>query len=119
MRAAADVIDLFFLIPGGVGIVATAIAYGMFTNFGFFRHRWITVKWVLTLLLVTIGVGYMGVLIKKNAHYTAQVLATGSIDFSIYWSNIYPVTIAGIVQLILFLVVILLTVIKPKLRNAK
>ena len=38
------IVDKFFLIPGGVGIVITAIVYGLFTSWGFFKHNWITVK---------------------------------------------------------------------------
>ena len=53
------IVDEYFLIPGGIGIVVTAILYGTFTKWGFFKQRWITVKWILTVMLVAIGAGYM------------------------------------------------------------
>ncbi len=106
------VIDEFFLIPGGVGILLTAIAYGSFTKWGFFKRRWITVKWIVTFILVAIGAGYMGIIIKENMVYSLQLLHKGvSSDF--YWNNVYHVAIAGIVQLVLFVSVIVISVIKP------
>lgn len=49
------IVDEFFLIPGGVGIVITAIVYGAFTRRGFFKQKWLIVKWILTILLIIIG----------------------------------------------------------------
>lgn len=117
--AATDqlIIDEFFLIPGGIGIVVTAVAYGVFTGFGFFRQLWLKVKWALTVLLVAIGAGYMGVIVKENVRYAEQALANGNMDFSIYWSNVYSVAVAGIIQLVFFLIIILLSVTKPKKRT--
>ena len=42
------IVDEHFLIPGGIGIIVTAILYGTITKWGFFKQRWITVKWILT-----------------------------------------------------------------------
>ncbi len=39
------VIDKFFLIPGGIGIVLTALIYSIFTKWGFFKVKWVGVKW--------------------------------------------------------------------------
>ena len=68
------IVDEYFLIPGGIGIVVTAILYGTITKWGFFKHKWITVKWILTVLLIAI---------------------------------------AGIVQLIMFVYIITISVVKP------
>lgn len=106
------IIDELFLIPGGVGILITAIFYGLFTKWGFWKHTWLKVKWILTILLVIIGAGYMGVLIKENVQYVQLMLATGS-DPVKYWCNIQGVAIAGIVQLVGFLAIIIISVFKP------
>jgi uncharacterized membrane protein len=50
------VIDDTLVIPGAVCTVITAILYGVFTNWGFFKHKWIIVKWVLSLLIIIAGV---------------------------------------------------------------
>ena len=111
------IIDKCFLIPGGIGIVCTALLYELFTDFGAFRQRWVAVKWILTILLIGIGAGYMGVLVEETASYTAQALATGSINFRVYWHNVHCVAFAGIVQLTCFLLILFLSVCKPKLHR--
>lgn len=99
------VIDEFFLIPGGVGILLTAIGYGCFTKWGFFKRRWITVKWIVTFVLLAIGAGYMEIIIKENMAYSLQILHKGA-NWDFYWINVYHVAIAGIVQLVLFVSVL-------------
>lgn len=112
------IVDEFFLIPGGIGIVVTTIIYGMFTDWGFFKQRWLAVKWVLTILLVIIGAGYMGVTIKENVVYAQTLLSeNGSTD--VYWANVYNVAVAGIIQLIGFVFIVAISVFKPWKRNSK
>lgn len=106
------IVDEFFLIPGGVGILITAIIYGVFTGWGFFKHQWLTVKWILTILLVIIGAGYMGVTIKENVAY-AQNMLSENISPDVYWANVHHVAIAGIIQIIGFVYIVAISVIKP------
>lgn len=106
------VIDEFFLIPGGIGIIVTALAYGWLTKWGFFKHRWLTVKWILTFILVVIGAGYMGMTIKENMAYAVELL-DGNASVAKFWSNVHHVAIAGIVQLVLFVYVVFISVVKP------
>lgn len=79
---------------------------------GFFKHKWLTVKWVLTVLLVVLGAGYMGATIKENMIYAQSVL-TGNAETSSFLANIRNVAIAGIVQLIAFAYLIIISVVKP------
>lgn len=112
------IVDEFFLIPGGVGIVFTALIYGTFTRWGFFKQRWLAVKWILTILLVIIGAGYMGVTIKENVVYAKNMLSE-NISADVYWNNIYHVAAAGIIQLVGFVYIVAISVIKPwKKKNA-
>ena len=106
------VVDEYFLIPGGIGIVVTALIYGIFTGWGFFKQRWLMVKWILTILLVIIGAAYMGVTIKENVVYARNML-TVNLSTDLYWRNVYHVAIAGIIQLIGFIYIIAISVIKP------
>ncbi len=106
------IVDEFFLIPGGVGIVITAIVYGAFTRWGFFKQRWLTVKWILTILLIIIGAGYMGATIKENVVY-AQKMLSENISADVYWDNVYHVAVAGIIQLVGFIYIVAVSVIKP------
>ena len=106
-------IDIMFLIPGGIGIVITAIIYGCFTGFGFFKQKWQIEKWIYTTILIVIGAGYMGVILKEN-YFSILNESTTQFDITMYQDNIRNVAICGSVQLIMFIVVLYLSVFKPK-----
>lgn len=106
------IIDEFFLIPGGIGIVITAIIYAIFTKWGFWKHNWLKVKWVLTIILVLIGAGYMGVLIKENVAYIEGVMPTTEY-LAQYWINVRNIAVAGIIQMVGFLSIVVISVFKP------
>ena len=106
------IVDEYFLIPGGIGILATALLYGTLTKWGFFKQRWLAVKWILTILLVVLGAGYMGATIKENLAYAQKILMNNA-DASIFLVNVRSVAIAGIVQLIGFVYIIIISVVKP------
>lgn len=112
------VIDKFFLIPGGIGIVLTAFVYSIFTKWGFFKVKWVGVKWVLTVVLVLIGKVYMGVTIENNMDYAAMML-TEPLPLEPFLTNVRHVVIAGIVQLVGFAVILILSVWKPWTKSRK
>lgn len=51
-------LDNAVLIPGALILYVTAIIYGKKTNFGFFKYRWITAKWIISLVLTIVGTFY-------------------------------------------------------------
>lgn len=73
---------------------------------------------MLTIFLVVIGAGYMGVLIERNIEYSELILA-GNHPTEQYWENVYSVAIAGIIQLIAFLFVVIISVVKPWKKKSK
>ena len=75
-------------------------------------RRWLAVKWIVTLLLVVLGVGYMGVIIKENMAY-AQRLLSEDLAVGVFYDNVRNVAIAGIVQLAGFAYIIGISVVKP------
>ena len=106
------VIDKLFLIPGGFGIVLTSLAYSILTKWGFAKHRWILVKWTLTIFLVILGKAYMGVVLEQNFDYAGQILNAHA-STEPFFKNVHNVAVAGIVQLVGFGFVLILSVAKP------
>lgn len=51
-------IDDVLVIPGAILTVIIAVIYGTSTNWGFFKHRWITVKWIVSMLVILVGTFY-------------------------------------------------------------
>lgn len=55
-------IDLMvIIIPGGaIGSFLTGLLYSLFSNWGFFKHRWITIKWIITVSAILSGTFLLG-----------------------------------------------------------
>ena len=53
-------VDDFIIIPGAVGSLLTGLIYSLFTNWGWFKHNWIIVKWVINMTGVIFGTFWLG-----------------------------------------------------------
>ncbi|MBO9128790.1 DUF2269 family protein [Bacillus sp. 165] len=51
---------------GAVGTLFIGLLYGLFTNWGFFKHRWVTVKWILFMIQTFIGIFVVDKLMLVN-----------------------------------------------------
>ena len=107
-----EAIDMKILVPGAVGCLLTGIVYGVFTNWGFFKHKWLTVKWVLTLFMILFGTFYMGPLVKENV-LIGKAIIEGNGDVAQYWQNVMANAYAGLLQIVLLTVVTIVSVYKP------
>ncbi len=92
--------------------------YGIFTNWGFFKHKWLVLKWVLTIFMILFGTFYMGPLVKENVIIGKAVMEGGG-DTALYWHNVSANAVAGLLQLILLTVVTVVSVYKPWKRSDK
>lgn len=118
MAEILEAIDMKILVPGAVGCLLTGIVYGLFTTWGFFKHRWLTVKWVLTLFMILFGTFYMGPLVKENVVIGKAIMA-GSGNVEQYWQNVAGNAWAGLLQLALLTFVTVISVYKPWKRAPK
>ncbi len=117
MARILEIIDMKILVPGAVGCLFTGIVYGFFTNWGFFRHRWLTVKWVLTVFLILFGTFYTGPLIKENV-LLGKAIMEGCGDAVQYMKNVHANMAAGLMQVLLLLAITVISVYKPWKRSA-
>ncbi len=60
-------VDDFIVIPGAMGCLLTGLLYSSLTNWGWFRHRWITIKWVITVGGILFGTFFLGEWINSLA----------------------------------------------------
>ena len=61
-----ETVDMKILIPGAIVCLITGLLYSLLTPWGFFKYRWVAVKWILTILMIAQGTFFMGPLIKEN-----------------------------------------------------
>lgn len=112
MAAVLEAVDMDILVPGAVLCLLTGIVYGAFTNWGFFRHRWLTVKWVITLFSIIFGTFYMGPRVKDNVGIASEILSGGG-DAAAYWQNVADSTWSGALQLAMLAFIVVISVFKP------
>ncbi len=53
-------IDDFIIIPGANGVLLTGVVYSVFTGWGWFKRRWIIVKWGITIFGIIFGTFWLG-----------------------------------------------------------
>lgn len=53
-------VDDFIITPGALGSLLTGLIYSLKTNWGWFKHRWVTVKWCINLFGVVSGTFWLG-----------------------------------------------------------
>lgn len=68
---------------GAFGSFFTGLAYSLCTNRGFFRHKWIIIKWVSTIYLMLCGTFFLGPWSTEMLE-AAQSMGLGAIDDIVY-----------------------------------
>ena len=108
-----QIIDDYLIIPGALASFFIGIIYGVWTNWGFFKHRWITVKWILTLIQILFGTFVLGPWVNENVEI-ASGLRDAAMSDSTLLRNIEMSKIWGTAQVvILVLIFIVISVQKP------
>jgi uncharacterized membrane protein len=106
------IIDDYFIIPGALGSLITGLIYSIGTNWGFFKHTWITVKWIMTILQIAFGTFVLGPFVDNNVPLTDR-LRDAALTDSVVLNNILTTQIWGTVQLSLLLLMVIISVQKP------
>jgi uncharacterized membrane protein len=70
--ATMDFIDIYIIIPGAMGVLATGLLYSIWTNWGWFKHNWITAKWIICAYGVIFGTYPLGPWLSDLAHITKE-----------------------------------------------
>lgn len=108
-----QVIDDFLIVPGALASFFIGIVYGVWTNWGFFKHKWITLKWILTIAQILFGTFVLGPWVNKNVEI-AFTLRNAALNDSTLLHNVQMSQIWGTTQVaILVLAFIVISVQKP------
>jgi len=109
---ALQIIDDYLIVPGAMATLVVGIIYGIFTNWGFFKHRWLLVKWILTILQAGFGTFFLGPWLNNNVDI---IRATGEAAFTnpVFLNNLSMSKTGGTAQAIILLSYIVISVLKP------
>ncbi len=105
-------IDDYIIIPGANGCLLTGLAYGIWSNWGFFKHKWIAVKWIMTVLQIVFGTFWLGPWLNGNAAIAAAERAS-ALSSPVYIHNHAMNAFWGAVQVSLLFVMVAISVLKP------
>lgn len=114
MLRAVHMVDLMVVVPAAVGSLLTGVLFSIFTNWGFFKHRWVTAKYIVNLIPMILGgivpaphlVGMMEIAAREGARAMAD-------PAFLYHKGVF--TLFVIPQFVLILVAFWLSVFKPGL----
>ena len=104
-------IDFIIVGPGAGGCLATGLIYSLYGNWGFFKFRWITLKYVINILFITYGMlVFLPFTHGQYSYYLSQPTEAIIPEESI-WMNIFC-TSQNFCTILMFLFVVYLSVFK-------
>jgi len=105
-------VDDFLIIPGALGCLFTGLLYSLLTNWGFFRHGWITLKWIITVGGVLFGTFFLGPWLNAMPPISLE-LGLEALQDPGYMHNKAMNSIWGPVQVATLLLAVVVSVLKP------
>ena len=113
MNMSSHLIDVWIVVRfGALSCLVSGLLYSLLTPWGFFKHKWIVVKWVLTISCILFGMFFLGVHEKNMLELSHMVgnSALVSPEYMIIRNNQFYLSL---VQIAFLLFMVSLSVIKP------
>ncbi|MFH1912771.1 MAG: DUF2269 family protein [Pseudomonadota bacterium] len=106
------------VIPGAFGCLLTGLAYSLLTGWGFFRHGWLILKWVVTVAAILFGTFFLGPWETDMMNISGE-LGIAALDDPAYLATQRLNFVWGAVQVAGLVALIWISVFKPwkNLRN--
>ena len=100
------------VIPGAFGCLLTGLIYSSFSNWGFFKHNWLIVKWIVTVTAILFGTFFLG------PWETAMMEISGEIGISslsdpAYRYNQKMNLVFGALQVLVLMITVFISIFKP------
>lgn len=100
------------VLPIAIFTILQGIICGCFTKWGFFKYRWVLMKWILVLLLIPcIGLGAIG-------HLFSVIDKVSTAGFAGGWADGGMVLLFIALQVVIMLIMVGISVFKPALKRA-
>lgn len=109
---ATEAIDEIVIVGGSMATLVTGLIYSLFTHWGFFRYRWLTVKWVLTVGMIVFGIVCLGPWMAQMADIAVAKRALAPLDPA-FVSAEQKSMIFGNIQFALAIFLVIISVKKP------
>ena len=103
---------LVVVIPGAFGCLVTGLLYSSFSHWGFLKHPWMIYKWVVTTSAILFGTFFLGPW-ETTMMQISEKLRPTSLNDQAYLYNERMNIIFGTIQVLILLVTIFISVLKP------
>lgn len=109
---AVRLIDDFMVIPSAILTVVIGALYGLLTNWGFFKHRWITVKWIVSIIVILVGTFYLSPILDTNLEMADDMRGLALTDAGLI-SREYKIFLCGCFFSLSLIILVMISVFKP------
>jgi len=112
VNASLKILDDYIIIPAALGSLLTGLLFSCFTNWGFFKFNWITVKWFFTVASILSGTFFLGPWNNTavSISYTERLF---SLDNPVYLHCKLMLSIFGVLQAAVLIFLVFISVLKP------
>jgi hypothetical protein len=105
-------VDDCIIVPAAMGCLASGLLISWLTPWGFFKHRWVTVKWILTVSCILIGIFILGPPVDVQPEFSG-ILGLEALDDPEYAANQTSTLIGGLALILIILFMLAVSVLKP------
>ncbi len=110
-------IDMKILVPAAMLSLLTGWVYSQFTKWCYFKHGWMTFKWVITLLIIILGTIFSGPWISEMVRISGELGMDALNNAEYQWFDKNQ-TIMGVCMNVTLIITIFISVFKPKKAKA-
>jgi putative copper export protein len=111
-------VDDFVVIPGAVGCLFSGLLISALTPWGFFKHPWVAVKWILTVACILFGTFVLGPMINGQPSISLT-LGLEALADPVYQANLENSLLGAVLQLSAIVFMVAISVLKPWKKAAK
>jgi hypothetical protein len=107
-------LDLLIIIPANALALISGIIFSIFTNWRFFKHRWIIAKYLINLIPLIFG-GFLFAPPLSSMIAVAQKLGTNALSSMDFIQSKMIFLALLFIQLVLLLTAVYLSIFKPRI----
>lgn len=97
---------------GGIGSLLTGLMNGLFTNWGIFKHKWVTVKFFTVICLILYGMFFLEARMLLNLELL-ELNGSAALASKDLMKNHYYIKYGLILEALVFISLIMVSVFKP------
>ena len=112
LNSAINLLDDYVVIPSAIGSLLTGTFLCWLTIWGFFKHYWVIVKWVATVILIVLGTFWLFPW-ANAATAISEAQRLQALENPLYTFDAKGVLIGTVVQVVCLLVIIAISLLKP------